>query len=125
MAICCKYYDVLLWICGSAKVKNLASRGIEFELNVCRCMKSADFHRIQGENRGFPSDFTGFPADLRISDFLKSRIPGLTSKHGFEGFPADFHGFPRISLISPDPGFPPGRISDPWLGHMHSARCTY
>ena len=113
MAICCKYYDVLLWICGCAKVKNLA-RGIEFKLDVCRCMKSADFHRIQGENRGFPSDFTGFPADLRISDFLKSRIPGLTSKHGFEGFPADFQGFPRISLISPDPGFPPGRISDPW-----------
>ena len=79
--------------------------------------ESADFHRIQGENRGFPSDFTGFPADLRISDFLKSRIPGLTSKHGFEGFPADFQGFPRISLISPDPGFPPGRISDPWLLH--------
>ena len=67
MASCCKYYDILLWICGSAKVKNLA-RGIEFELDVRIC---------------------GFPPDSRGKSRISFGFYRISS--GFEDF-----GFPQI-----------------------------
>ena len=106
MASCCKYYDILLWICGSAKVKNLA-RGIEFELDVRICGFPPDsrgksrisfgFYRISS---GF-EDF-GFPQipDSRID--LKARISRIPS--GFPRISADFLDFSG-SRISSRPDF--------------------